>query len=72
MLDIIREMVMAVDKLEKRLEKVETPKKTSKPELVLPPLLPPTQLPHIPSALLIVGMYEMLAPMMPMGAPFLR
>lgn len=68
MLDIIREMVVAVDKLEKRLEKVETPKKTSKPELVLPP----TQLPHIPSALLIVGMYEMMAPMMPMGAPFLR
>lgn len=37
LLDIIKEMVVAVDRLEKMLAKVETPEETSDPDHVLPP-----------------------------------
>lgn len=50
----------------------KTPIATSEPEHV-PPLPPsPTHFPHIPIVASVVGVYEMLAPVIPIGVPLPR
>lgn len=57
MFDTIMEMVVALDRLEKRLVEGKTPVETAKERVLLPPPpLPLAQFPHIPSPPLMVGM----------------
>lgn len=67
LLDIVREMVVAVSRLQKRPTEVEISVGTSEPKHVPPSPLPLTQFPHIRSALLAVGMYKMQSPWMLVG-----
>lgn len=67
MLDTIREMAVAVTRLEKRPTELETSAAASEPDQPPPSL--PMQFPYIPSASLTVGGYEIPAPGMPMGVP---
>lgn len=65
--DTVREMVVAVAQLVKRPTKAETSAKASKPKHIPPPSPPPVQFPHIRTAPLIVGVYEMPLPGMLVG-----
>lgn len=65
-------MVVAMARLENRPIGAETPAKASEPKRVPPPVLPPTQYPHILLVQPAVGLYEIPAPGMPMGVPLPR
>lgn len=67
-MEIARNMVEAVVRLEKRPAKAETHVETPEHKRVppLPPLVP--SFPNIPTAPHIVGIYYMSAPRMPVGA----
>lgn len=51
-LDTVREMVVAISRLEKRLAEAETPSKGLEPECISPPPPPLTQFSHFPQPLL--------------------
>lgn len=62
LVDIVREMVMAMVRLEKRSMEVDTPTEISKLDRVLPLPPPPTQFAHVPNAPPAVGLYVMPTP----------
>lgn len=65
-------MVVAVVRMEKRPVEAETPAATSESGYVPPPPSLPSQFPHILTAQLAIGEYEMPTPLMPVGVPLPR
>lgn len=73
MLDTIREMAVAMTRLEKRLVEGETPVETLELEPIAvppspPPVVPAFHIPHVPVSPPALGQYIMPTPWMPMFA----
>ena len=71
-MDTVREMDVAVARMEKRPAEAETPAAASEPEQMPPPPPPPVWFPPFPIAPPAVGMYDFPASGMPVGAPLPR
>lgn len=73
LLNMVREMVMAVARLEKRLVEAKIATEAFELEHALPPppppLCPPKEFSHIPTTSPVIRVYEMRAARMPVGMP---
>ena len=71
-MDIVREMAIAVARMEKRPAEAETPVAASEPEQIPPPPPPPVRFLTVPVAPPIVGMYDFPTSGMPVGVSLPR
>lgn len=71
-MDTVRDMVVAIARLEKRMTEVENPAVIYQPEKVPSP--PPLRVEflHVLAGLLVLGLDDMPPPGMPVGVPFSR
>ena len=72
MMDIVRKMVVAMARMNKRPAKAETPVATSELEQIPPPPAPPVWFSTVPVASAAVGIYDFPTSGMPVGVPLPR